>query len=671
MRILSSLIFFVWCLQLQSQQVSTSDTLEYLVIESPMVQKSVIKLPSSYSQINSGHFISNTGNSVVGTLSLITGASAQIGALNTNRITIRGVGSRNPYGTNRVKAYFSGIPISGGDGTTELEDISQNLVSSVEILKGGKSAFYGAGLGGVIILNPIDFAQRGFHGELSAQRGSDGLSSNQIMLSYGSEKSSTIFNFGHYHVGGWRDNSDFTRYNYFLFHEQKIKSHHLKFIALSRNLKAEIPSSLNYDHYRNDPSSAAFTWQMVNGRESNQKNLVAIEDEVSFGTSFRNQLTVFYDWYEGNEYRPFNDYLDNNHRIGLRSRLAYEKQKLAIGFMLEAYREFYEWQTFEVDSDQLINHLDERRVPIVIGLDAGYSISSNWFLESGLSLNFLRYRVFNHTTEIEDFFDYPAKISPFVGMSYTFDKGSTIYGNFSHGFSYPSVEETLYPEGVKNPNLLPETGITYEIGWKYQSNDRHFLLDWAAYHLTLNDLLLTERIENGDSYGVNGGAATNMGTEILLEKRFLYDSKSWIHHLSISNALTLGVYRFNDFVNEGEDFSGNDLPGIPNRVNILVLKGKAGKSWSYSANYHIVGNQYLNDENTENLDSYSVLNADLNFHKEIGRVTVSMGVGLKNILNQQYSGMVVVNAPAFGNNDPRYYYPAQPRNYAFDLKLSF
>ncbi len=47
----------------------------------------------------------------------------QQGSLNTNRITIRGIGARSQYGTNRVKAYFNAIPLTSGEGETVLEDI--------------------------------------------------------------------------------------------------------------------------------------------------------------------------------------------------------------------------------------------------------------------------------------------------------------------------------------------------------------------------------------------------------------------------------------------------------------------------------------------------------------------------------------------------------------------
>ncbi len=58
------------------------------------------------------------------------------GTYNTNRLVIRGVGSRTPYNTNRIKAYLDDIPLTSGDGVSTLEDQDQLAIGRMEILKG-------------------------------------------------------------------------------------------------------------------------------------------------------------------------------------------------------------------------------------------------------------------------------------------------------------------------------------------------------------------------------------------------------------------------------------------------------------------------------------------------------------------------------------------------------
>lgn len=85
-------------------------------------------------------------------LNKISGLTMQQGALNTNRITIRGIGARSQYGTNRIKAYFDGIPLSSAEGETTIDDIDLASIGKIEIIKGPNSTSFGSGLGGVIQL---------------------------------------------------------------------------------------------------------------------------------------------------------------------------------------------------------------------------------------------------------------------------------------------------------------------------------------------------------------------------------------------------------------------------------------------------------------------------------------------------------------------------------------
>ena len=122
--------------------------LEQITVHGPLFKNSVLELPSSVSLIHNDDLLKTTGISYVEKLNSQSGIFVHNGTLNTNRITIRGIGSRTPYGTNRVKAYFNEIPLTSGDGTTSIEDIDPTMINTIEVLKGAKSGVYGSGLGG-------------------------------------------------------------------------------------------------------------------------------------------------------------------------------------------------------------------------------------------------------------------------------------------------------------------------------------------------------------------------------------------------------------------------------------------------------------------------------------------------------------------------------------------
>ena len=63
------------------------------------------------------HMVNNTE-----LFNLVPGVYMAAGTYNTNRLVIRGVGSRTPYNTNRIRAYLDDIPLTSGDGVSTLED---------------------------------------------------------------------------------------------------------------------------------------------------------------------------------------------------------------------------------------------------------------------------------------------------------------------------------------------------------------------------------------------------------------------------------------------------------------------------------------------------------------------------------------------------------------------
>ncbi len=97
-------------------------------------------------------------------LNTVPGVFMQSGALNTNRIAIRGIGSRSPFSTNKIRAYFGEIPLTNGTGETTIEDIDLSRLGRLEIIKGPSATLYGSGLGGTMLLYP----RRALNNELTS-----------------------------------------------------------------------------------------------------------------------------------------------------------------------------------------------------------------------------------------------------------------------------------------------------------------------------------------------------------------------------------------------------------------------------------------------------------------------------------------------------------------------
>ena len=45
--------------------------------------------------------------------------------------------------------------------------------------------------------------------------------------------------------------------------------------------------------------------------------------------------------------------------------------------------------------------------------------------------------------------------------------------------------------------------------------------------------------------------------------------------------------------------------------------------------------------------------------------------GIRNLFDAHYASMILINAPSFGGQPPRYYYPGTPRYFYLGLRFAF
>jgi len=124
--------------QVKKDTISLSE----IILETSPIKNTLQNAASSISVISNADINKTDGVILTPVLNKIPGVNMQQGAMNTNRITIRGLGARSQYGTNRVKAYFDGIPLTSGDGETVIEDIDVASIEKIEIIKGPNSTSF-------------------------------------------------------------------------------------------------------------------------------------------------------------------------------------------------------------------------------------------------------------------------------------------------------------------------------------------------------------------------------------------------------------------------------------------------------------------------------------------------------------------------------------------------
>jgi iron complex outermembrane receptor protein len=80
----------------------------------------------------------------------------------------------------------------------------------------------------------------------------------------------------------------------------------------------------------------------------------------------------------------------------------------------------------------------------------------------------------------------------------------------------------------------------------------------------------------------------------------------------------------------------------------------------------------MRDDNSVYSDSYAVLNMKFGYRKTLGSSwDIEVFGGIRNVLDEQYASMILINAGSFGGNAPRYYYPGLPRNFYGGVSLKY
>ena len=638
-------------------------------------------------KINAVKFDAYSPIDLVSAINETPGVYIQSGAINTNRITIRGVGSRTLYGTNKIRAYFNGIPITNGAGETAIDIYDAENLQSLDIIKGPKATQYGTSLGGTLILTSKQAAAGESILKTNLTLGSYGMIKNTVLTATSTEKFSLNINYDHLQTDGFRENSKYDRSTLLITSNYKFNSKNDVSLLINYiDYFAQIPSSISKAAFDEDPSQAAFTWKEAQGYEDNKQILTGLNFSHRFSENFNNTTSVFYTYLDHYEPRPFNILDEFTNGYGARTVfskdyfLLQNTANISVGG--EFYTDQYNWKTIEnlyqenngngsLEGNLLSDNV-EKRSSLNVFATTTIPFTEKFKGQFGLNFNITNYSFIDKLNEGEGNRsaerDFSPILAPNVNLLYQFSENLSAFFNFSRGFNYPSIEETLTPEGVINPELGPEKGFNYELGSALFLFKRKLHLQVNAYLLDIDDLLVAERVGNDQYIGRNAGKTEHKGIELQLS---YFQPITNSGYLSPYINAEITEHRFIDFEDGDSNFSGNNLTGVPDK------KLNGGINFGFGnliLNTHFlhIGEIPLNDANELYSEKYTVFNVKASYKKELSKsLSVAINAGVNNISDEKYAASVLINALGFGNSQPRYYYPGMPRNWFGGIKLAY
>ncbi|HSP40035.1 MAG TPA: TonB-dependent receptor, partial [Gillisia sp.] len=498
---------------------------------------------------------------------------------------------------------------------------------------------------------------------------------------------SLFINYNDLSSDGYRENGEYDRKS--ILANAGVKTaggNSLNFLANFTRLKAFIPSSVNEETFLNSPQSAASNWAEAKGYESYDRGLLGVSYEHSFSSDFSNTTILYLNFRDAYEPRPFDILKEERVSAGARTRFNVNTTLFdlfsRISFGAEYYREWYETGTFEnlyreagnvgsVLGQRLSNNEQDRNYSNFFG-QLEMELSSQLKIESGFNINTTQYNLVDLyiQDEVDQTGDYSFKtiISPRIGVTYEVGKSKNFYASVSHGFSTPTVAETLTPQGQINTSLLPETGINYEAGFKGNWLNNTLYSEIAVYSIKIDDLLVAQRVAEDRYIGRNAGKTNHNGVEIFLN--YLYNPLGDLRIKPYLNA-SFNFFKFKEFEDRENDFSGNKIPGVPeSTVNLGIDLNY--RDFALFSNLLAVGEIPLNDANSLFTNNYKVVNLRSTYSFEvIENLEILISAGINNVFDEHYASSVLTNAVGFGAAAPRYYYPGNPRNYYAGVGAAF
>lgn len=666
----------------QDIQKDSITQLDEIILTEDLAPKKATGITAS-STISTKTFERFNPTDIPSAVNQISGVYILSGAINTNRITIRGVGARTLYGTDKLRMYFNGIPVTNGTNFSDIEAFDLENLGSLEVIKGPKGTAYGTNLGGAIILDTKSAQTDETQLINSATVGSYNMLKDNLSFTHSEKTFNLTFSYNHLETDGYRQNSYFERDGFLLTSNINLNAKSSVGVLVNYiDYTAGIASSINQTDFEEDPTRAAGNWLAAQGFEANKYVLTGLSHTYQFSEAFKNTSSIFYTYTDHYEPRPFNILDEFTNGFGFRSQFEGSFDKAEYTFGAELYKDEYHWGTFEnlyqdnngngsLQGDRLSQNTEFRRQFNAFGTFT-YALTTDLSAQVGLNLNKTHYNfkdLFNqgsaNTSAIRDF---DAILLPSFGLQYALNNGN-LYANISRGFSNPGLEETLTPDGVINPDIAQETGTNYEIGAQWTWLQKRFSANVALYRMDINNLLVAQRVGEDQFVGANAGETRHQGVE--MDVKYI---------ARLSNQLSLAPYfsytfndhTFVDFVDEDNDYSGNPLTGVPkHRLNTGVdLQHSNGLQLNLTHQY--VDNIPLNDANTLSSDSFNVFNARLGYKTQLSN-HFSLGVysGINNVFDTNYAQSVLINATGFGGAQPRFFYPGNGRNYFAGVRLGY
>ncbi len=606
----------------------------------------------------------------------IAGARMEERSPGSYRISLRGSTLRSPFGVRNVKVYLDDFILSDASGNTYFNVMSPELIDKMEIYKGPESGDYGAVTGGTLLLKT---------------KSSENLSANISAGSYGAFNQSFDFSKqigkhffevfqNYYQTDSYREQSKVQRKQIFIKDNfQYSEKGLLKGMLMYSDLDYQTPGGLTLEQMQLDRKQARPGTATVPGAKEqdagirNKMVLAGLSNEYQFNQNFSHFILIqgSYVDFENPFITNFENRFEKN--FALRTHFNYEKNWDKISL---AYRFGFEGGINNIliknyDNNKGIegNPQNFDKLTNTSGfyfLSQKFNIDEKLFTDISISLNSNSYdweRLYPITANGKVHFK--NQLLPNFGFAYLIGKGFSARGKIGKGNSAPTNEEIRSSTQEFNQNLSPEYGWNKEIGIRKQFGNSIFI-EGSYFDFRMKDAIVRRQNEAGQEYFVNSGETVQKGFELLLESKNFNLRNDFFSNFKFRFSGSFYDFKFKNYQQNENNFTGNDLTGVPKTTINSLLNFTFFKKLSIDYSHFYTSKIPLNDANSVYSEPNLIGNIQFGFPLVMDKTKLNLSLQIQNLYNKDYVLGFDINA--FGN---RYYNPAARRNFVLGIKAQF
>ncbi|MGI9650637.1 TonB-dependent receptor [Chryseobacterium sp. RLHN22] len=659
-----------------SQKRDSATLISEVRIDTYKKPTAFINSTKSVSVISENLLNQNTPERMLESINQIAGARMEERSPGSYRISLRGSTLRSPFGIRNVKVYLDDFILSDASGNTYFNVISPELIDRMEIYKGPESGDYGAVTGGTVLLKT---------------KSSENLSANLSVGSYGTFNQSVDFSKqigkhffevfqNYYQTDSYRDQSKVQRKQIFVkYNFQYSEKGLLKAMLMYSDLDYQTPGGLtleqmNFNRKQARPNTATVPGaQEQNAGIRNKMVLAGISNEYQFTPNFSHFLLVqgSYVDFENPFITNFENRFEKN--FALRTHFNYEKNwdKVSLAYrlgfeggmndiLIKNYDNNKGFEGNPQNFDQLKNSSG------FYFLSQKLNFNEKLFTDVSISLNSNSYdweRLFPRAENGNIHFK--NQWLPNFGLTYLLGKGFSARGKIGKGNSAPTNEEIRSSTQEFNQNLSPEYGWNKEIGIRKQFGNFLFV-EGSYFDFRMKDGIVRRQNDAGQEFFVNSGETVQKGFEVLLESKNFNLKNDFFSNFKFRFSGSFYDFKFKNYQQNDNNFSGNDLTGVPKTTINSLLNFTFFKKLNVDYSHFYTSKMPLNDANTVWSEPSLIGNIQFRYPVDFEKMRVNLYLQIQNLYNEDYVLGFDINA--FGN---RYYNPAAKRNFVLGMKVDF